>query len=63
MTKIGIIGNGTSLSLTTENSGSANVITDNGLYNIMARDYIFSDNPQAYADINGSGVGKDFTTS
>ena len=29
----------------------------------MARDYIFSDNPQAYEEIDGSGVGKDFITS
>jgi uncharacterized surface protein with fasciclin (FAS1) repeats len=61
--KLGVNTNGLSLTLTTENAGSAKVITENGVYNIMARDYIFSDNPQAFSEADGTGVGKDFRTS
>ncbi len=61
--KIAINGDGENLELSTESYGTAKVIKDNGLYNIMARDYIFSDNPQAYREIDGTGTGKEFTTS
>jgi hypothetical protein len=61
--RIGVNGDGSSLTLTTENGGTANVITENSLYNIMARDYVFSDNPQAYTEVDGSGSGKDFSSS
>jgi uncharacterized surface protein with fasciclin (FAS1) repeats len=54
---------GDNIELSTENYGSANVIKDNDLYNIMTRDYVFSDNPQAYSEIDGSGVGKPFESS
>ncbi len=61
--KIGVVTSGSSLALTTESGGTANVITTNGLYNLMARDYIFSDNPQAFAEADGSGAGTNFVTS
>ncbi|HKJ42478.1 MAG TPA: hypothetical protein VKA27_10320 [Sunxiuqinia sp.] len=61
--KLGISGDGSNLELKTEAYGTAKVVKDNGLYNIMARDYIFSDNPQAYKEIDGTGSGKDFTSS
>lgn len=61
--RIGVNGDGSSLTLTTENGGTANVITENNLYNIMVRDYIFSDNPQAYTEVDGSGSGKEFSSS
>ncbi len=38
----------------------AKVVTDNGLYNIMARDYVFNGNPQAYLEVDGTGVGLPF---
>jgi uncharacterized surface protein with fasciclin (FAS1) repeats len=61
--RIGVRGDGSSLTLTTENGGTANVITENGFYNIMTRDYVFSDNPQAYTEADGSGSGKEFSSS
>ena len=61
--RLRVVGDGENLELATENYGSANVIKDNGLYNIMARDYIFSDNPLAYAEIDGTGSGIDFNSS
>ncbi len=61
--RLGVVGGSSSITLTTETGETANVITDNGLYNIMARDYIFSDNPQAYAEADGTGSGDDFISS
>jgi uncharacterized surface protein with fasciclin (FAS1) repeats len=64
--KLGVNGSGSDLSLTTELTGqewTANVITSGGLYNIMTRDYIFSNNPQAYQEIDGSGTGANFESS
>ncbi len=61
--RLGISGGGNSLSLTTENYGTASVVTDNGLYNIMTRDYTFSGNPQAYKEADGSGTGLPFANS
>jgi uncharacterized surface protein with fasciclin (FAS1) repeats len=64
--KLGLSGSGSDLSLTTELTGqlwTANVVTGGGLYNIMTRDYIFSNNPQSYQEIDGSGTGLDFSTS
>ena len=61
--RLRLTGDGDNLMLSTENYGSANVIKDNGLYNIMARDYIFSDNPQAYSEVDGTGTGTAFTSS
>ena len=61
--RLRITGDGDNLLLSTENYGTAHVIRDNGLYNIMTRDYIFNDNPLAYREVDGTGTGKDFATS
>ena len=61
--RLGITSDGGNLKLDTENWGSANLIRDNGLYNIMTRDYIFSGNPQAYKEIDGTGAGSEFSNS
>lgn len=61
--KIGITGTGNDLTLTTETGGTANVITQNGLYNIITRDYIFTDDPRSYKEIDGSGGGIDYSSS
>jgi uncharacterized surface protein with fasciclin (FAS1) repeats len=60
--KLGVTGDGESLNLSTENYGSASVVKENGLYNIMTRDYIFSGDPQAYKEINGTGAGNEFSS-
>jgi uncharacterized surface protein with fasciclin (FAS1) repeats len=61
--KIGITGSGNDLSLTTETGGTANVITQNGLYNIITRDYIFSADPRSFKEIDGTGGGTDYSIS
>lgn len=61
--KLGITSDGVNIKLDTENWGSANLIRKSGLYNILTRDYIFSGNPQAYKEIDGSGSGADFSNS
>jgi hypothetical protein len=61
--KIGVTEQGGTLELSTENYGSAKVMKDNGLYNLLTRDYIFNDNPQSYKEIDGSGAGKEFSSS
>ncbi len=64
--KLNVTGSGNDLSLTTElpdTEWTARVITDNDLYNIMTRDYIFSNNPPVYREIDGSGTGIDFSSS
>ncbi|MGQ1945544.1 hypothetical protein ACT3CD_00410 [Geofilum sp. OHC36d9] len=61
--KLGISGDGSNLNLETESSGSAHVIKDNGLYNIITRDYIFNVNPLTYKEIDGSGTGNAYSGS
>ena len=61
--RLGITSDGNNIKLATENWGSANLIRNNGLYNILTRDYIFSGNPQAYKEIDGTGAGTDFSSS
>jgi uncharacterized surface protein with fasciclin (FAS1) repeats len=62
--KIGVNAQSGSIKLTTENRGSANVITSNDkLYNIMTRDYVFSDKPVNYKNVDGTGSGKEYSTS
>lgn len=61
--KLGITSDGVNIKLDTENWGSANLIRKSGLYNILTRDYIFSGNPQAYKEIDGTGAGADFSNS
>ncbi len=61
--RLGITSDGKNIKLDTENWGTANLIRDNGLYNILTRDYIFSGNPQAYREIDGTGAGTEFSNS
>ncbi len=61
--KLGLNSDGDNLQISTENYGSANVVKDNGLYNILTRDYIFGDNPAKYGEIDGSGAGTNFNNS
>lgn len=61
--RIRVTGSGSDLNLSTENYGTAKVVTTDGSYNIMARDYVFSGNPQSFAEIDGSGTGTVFTSS
>ncbi len=61
--RLGITCDGKNIKLDTENYSIANVIKDNGLYNILTRDYIFGGNPQAYKEIDGTGAGTDFSSS
>jgi hypothetical protein len=61
--RLRITGDGENIELSTENYGTARVVKDNGLYNIMVRDYVFNGNPQSYREINGTGTGTDFVSS
>ena len=61
--KIGMTGSGNDLLLTTETGATANVMTQNGLYNIITRDYIFKADPRSYKEIDGSGNGTDYNLS
>jgi uncharacterized surface protein with fasciclin (FAS1) repeats len=53
--KIVVTGTDGNLTLTTELGKTAHVITANGLYNIMTRDYVFNYNPGYFKNIDGSG--------
>ncbi|MDD4991030.1 MAG: fasciclin domain-containing protein [Paludibacter sp.] len=61
--KIGVNGNGTNLTLTTETNKSARVMTETGLYNIMTRDFVFNNKPSSFKNIDGTGAGTDFSYS
>lgn len=61
--KIGVNGNGTDMSLTTETNHSARVMTETGLYNIMTRDFVFNNKPSTFKNVDGTGTGSDFGSS
>ena len=61
--KLGVTGDGNSLTLTTENNSKSKVVIDNGLYNIIAKEYTFNSNPSAVREIDGSGSGNRFDYS
>lgn len=61
--KIGIRSNGGDLTLVTEQNKTAHVIKSNNLYNIMTRDYVFSNRPSAFKNIDGTGTGSEYNTS
>ncbi|MFB6342381.1 hypothetical protein ACE1ET_11670 [Saccharicrinis sp. FJH62] len=67
--KIGVVGDGSYLNLTTESEAargtvSASVIVQPGLYNLLARDYIFNADPQTLKEVDGTGAsGAAFSTS
>jgi len=49
--------------LTSENNKSAHVVTTPGLYNIMTRDFVFSNKPSAFKNVDGTGTGTEFSAS
>lgn len=68
--KIGVVGNGTTLTLTMDNGSgdpvkTANVITTDGRYNIIVKDYIFAKVPTLYKNVDGTGslTGTAFSSS
>lgn len=61
--KIGVKATPGKLELTTENNSKSNVNTSNGLYNILTRDFVFSNKPSAFKNIDGTGTGTDFSNS
>ena len=69
--KLGVVSDGSDLVISTDTkvngdldgSEMARVDKSNGLYNIMARDYIFNASPQSYLEADGSGVGLPFENS
>lgn len=61
--KIGVDCTPGNMSLTTEKNDKAQVITTDGLFNIMTRDFIFSNTPSSFKNIDGSGSGTDFSLS
>ena len=61
--KIGVTGSNGSLTLTTESNKTVNVVTSNNLYNIMTRDFVFSNKPSTFKNVDGTGTGTDFATS
>ncbi|MDD4970558.1 MAG: fasciclin domain-containing protein [Paludibacter sp.] len=61
--RIGVNSTGGNLTLTTETNKIVNVVTSNGLYNIMTRDFVFNDTPSKFKNVDGTGSGAEFTTS
>ena len=66
--KIGVNGNANSLVLTMDSKlgdpvRTANVISANGLYNLIVKDYIFSKPPTAYKYVDGTGPVSGLTFS
>lgn len=62
--KLKVTSDGSNISLETEKGGTANVIKTNGLFNIIARDYIFNNSPATFNDINVVGSSdKDYSSS
>lgn len=61
--KIGVMSNGGDLTIVTEQNKTAHVIKANNLFNIMTRDYVFSNRPSAFKEADGTGTGSEFSTS
>jgi uncharacterized surface protein with fasciclin (FAS1) repeats len=68
--KIGVVGDGNRLNLTVDTPvdvplRTAKVIKENGLYDIIVKDYIFAKIPSAYKNVDGTGSisGSVFNTS
>lgn len=61
--KIGVNTSPNSITLTTESNKTAHVLTTGGLYNIMTRDFVFSNKPSAFKNVDGTGTGSDFASS
>lgn len=59
--KLGVVGTGTDLTITMDSKVGepvrvAKVVTANGLYNIIAKDYIFGKLPSLYKNVDGTGA-------
>lgn len=63
--KIGVVGSGNSMTLTTEKNQTAHVETSNGLYNIVVKDFVFNKKPIDFKNVDGTGAvtGANFSTS
>lgn len=61
--KIGVNCTPDDITLTTEANKVAHVIKTNGLYNIMTRDFVFSNKPSSFKNVDGTGSGSDFSSS
>jgi uncharacterized surface protein with fasciclin (FAS1) repeats len=61
--KIGVECDDGSITLKTENQKIVHVLTNNGLYNILTRDYVFNNTPTAFKEVDGTGTGVDFNSS
>jgi len=62
--KIAVSGTDGNLTLTAESGKIAHVLTTNGLYNIMTRDFVFNYNSAYFKNIDGTGAKTTiFTTS
>ena len=68
--KLGVVGNANSMTITMDTptgvpTRTAHVVATNGLYNLIAKDYIFAKLPSAYKYVDGTGSisGSLFNTS
>lgn len=61
--KIGVTRTYGDITLTTETNMVAHVVKTNGMYNIMTRDFVFSNKPSSFKNIDGTGIGSDFSSS
>lgn len=63
--KVGVAGGATGLTITAESGVTAHVIKSDGLYNIIAKDYVFAALPSKYKNVDGTGnlSGALFNTS
>jgi len=58
--KIGVVGSGSALTLTMDSKKGdplriAHVVTENGLYNLIVKDYVFAKIPTLYKNVDGTG--------
>lgn len=60
--RVSVSGSNT-MTLKTENGGSADVVNDPSRYNIMVRDYIFNSKPTEFKELDGTSVGTLYPTS
>ncbi|MFT3751665.1 MAG: fasciclin domain-containing protein [Paludibacter sp.] len=63
--KVGVTGGAADLTITTESGVTAHVVKSNGLYNIIAKDYVFAALPSKYKNVDGTGslAGATFSSS
>ncbi len=61
--KIGVKATPGNLELTTESNTKTTINKSKGLYNILTRDFVFSNKPSSFKNIDGTGTGTDFANS